>query len=85
MTRTSSRPSSSRATGAAATGLKPAAASLRETPPTPGPFHPQDGGPGRANDVVRAFATGLLVMYPMVAIVAVVVATSLLLGLGTPA
>ena len=69
----------------AAAGLKPAAASSPRNTPAPGPFGPQDGAPGRANDLVRAFATGLLVMYPVAAIVGAIVATSLLLGFGTPA
>jgi hypothetical protein len=56
---------------------------LGKDAPAPGPFEPQSER-GVGNDVVRALATGMLVMYPVAAIVVVVVATSLLLGLGTP-
>ena len=67
--------------------LKPARVGdwLGKDAPAPGPFEPQAAEPGVGNDVVRALATGMLVMYPVAAIVVVVVATSLLLGLGTPA
>ncbi len=53
--------------------------------PAPGPFEPQVQKAGRGNDMVRALATGMLVMYPVVAILVTVVAASLLLGLGAPA
>lgn len=55
------------------------------TLPVPGPFEPASERPARGNDMVRAMATGMLVMYPVAAIVVAVVATSLLLGLGAPA
>ena len=68
------------------TRLKPARVSewLGKDMPAPGPFEPQ-AERGVGNDLVGALATGMLVMYPVAAIVVVVVASSLLLGLGTPA
>jgi hypothetical protein len=68
------------------TRLKPARLGewLGKDAPAPGPFEPS-AERGVGNDVVRALATGMLVMYPVAAIVVVVVATSLVLGLGTPA
>ncbi|MGE3308211.1 MAG: hypothetical protein AB7I52_19805 [Rhizobiaceae bacterium] len=68
------------------TRLQPARAVERTaTLPVPGPFEPTGERPARGNDMVRAVATGMLVMYPVAAIVVAVVATSLLLGLGAPA
>ncbi|MGE0502856.1 MAG: hypothetical protein AB7I79_17055 [Rhizobiaceae bacterium] len=76
---------SSRSTEKAAAGLRPAAAALSEATPAPGPFEANPAVNGRANDLVRAFATGLLVMYPVAAIVCAIVAASALLGFDTPA
>jgi hypothetical protein len=76
---------SSRLTEKAAAGLRPASAALPKSTAVPGPFEADRVTAGRANDLVRAFATGLLVMYPVAAIVCAVVAASILLGFDTPA
>lgn len=65
--------------------LTPARAGAARNLPAPGPFEPAGQKGGRGNDVVRALATGMLVMYPVAAIVVTVVAASLLLGFGGPA